>query len=121
MIIDYNTRPMDGINSANYEALHDRLCEQLTERFRAEDALSPDDDAYDMAPGWAGDALTNEWLPGLTARGWLIAAGARLNVDVSDGTDRAVRPGPGCAGPCAPGHQGRCRRLFGGRRHQHIR
>ena len=74
---DYNDRPMEGLSSADYETLTTQLSEQLA-------CLLPQwlNDPIESLHT-ASDALANEWQASLTARGWLAAAGKRLDVDTS--------------------------------------
>jgi hypothetical protein len=74
IIQDYDHRPLMDLCEEDYHTLLRHLRRQLASLLGGNPY-----EAYDCA----GDALTNERQPELTAREWLEAAGARLGVDTA--------------------------------------
>ena len=80
MPTNYNDRDMRDITDEDYETLLGHLSEQLAGAMRRDGYSSFD---ANEATKTAADALANSWRGDLTGRGWLAAAGARLDVDTS--------------------------------------
>jgi hypothetical protein len=80
MMTNYNDRDMHGITSDDYDTLLVHLGEQLAGAMRRDGYSNLD---ADEANKYAVDALANTWQADLTGRGWLAAAGRRLDVDTS--------------------------------------